>query len=188
MSLLVAADVSRRHLGPMSRSEILRWLHEEDPHQLAELWRLADETRRGHVGDAVHLRGLIEISNHCVRQCGYCGLRVGSRALTRYRMSADEILAAAQQAVRFGYGTVVLQAGEDFGITQAWMAEVVWQIKAQTPLAVTLSLGERTDEELTAWRAAGASAAGWTAVRTQLPSGTHGSPAQDRTGPIETTR
>ena len=156
MSLLVAADVSRRHLGPMSRSEILRWLHEEDPHQLAELWRLADETRRGHVGDAVHLRGLIEISNHCVRQCGYCGLRVGSRALTRYRMSADEILAAAQQAVRFGYGTVVLQAGEDFGITQAWMAEVVWQIKAQTPLAVTLSLGERTDEELTAWRAAGA--------------------------------
>ena len=28
------------------------------------------------VGGDVHLRGLIEISNHCVRLCGYCGLRV----------------------------------------------------------------------------------------------------------------
>ena len=37
-----------------------------DPGRLEELWRRADDTRRQHVGDAVHLRGLIEISNHCV--------------------------------------------------------------------------------------------------------------------------
>ena len=57
---------------------------------------------------------------------------------------------------RFGYGTVVLQAGEDSGITAEWMADVVRRIKAETRLAVTLSLGERPDEDLAAWREAGA--------------------------------
>jgi biotin synthase len=71
-------------------------------------------------------------------------------------MQPDEILAAARQAVTFGYGTVVLQAGEDYGITAEWMASVVRRIKAETPLAVTLSLGERSDGELAAWREAGA--------------------------------
>jgi biotin synthase len=140
----------------LDKSEILKWLHESNPERLEELWRQANETRRRHVGDAVHLRGLIEISNHCVRQCAYCGLRAGNQALSRYRMSADEIFVAALQAMRFGYGTVVLQAGEDFGISATWMTDVIRQIKAATPLAVTLSLGERSREELEAWRRAGA--------------------------------
>jgi biotin synthase len=36
------------------------------------------------------------------------------------------------------------------------MTEVVRRIKTETPLAVTLSLGERADEDLAAWREAGA--------------------------------
>ena len=140
----------------MDQAQILGWLREANPDRLQELWRRADETRRAQVGDAVHLRGLVEISNFCSRQCAYCGLRIGNSNLTRYRMEADEILEAAQQAMKFGYGTVVLQAGEDYGITASWLAEVVRRIKSETPLAVTLSLGERLDKELAAWRAAGA--------------------------------
>jgi len=71
-------------------------------------------------------------------------------------MLADEIVEAAQQAVKFGYGTVVLQGGEDYGITTSWMTDIIRQIKSETPLAVTLSLGERPDKDLAAWRAAGA--------------------------------
>ena len=108
------------------------------------------------MGDAIHLRGLVEISSRCSRQCAYCGLRAGNDSLTRYRMEPDEILASARQAVAYGYGTVVLQAGEDFGLTCEWVADVVRQIKNETPLAVTLSLGERTEAELDAWRNAGA--------------------------------
>jgi len=123
---------------------------------LEQLWAMADETRRGHVGDAVHLRGLIEISNHCVRECGYCGLRAANRSLRRYRMTADEITACTTAAVEFGYGTVVLQSGEDDGIKQQWLADIIRKIKRETSLAVTLSLGERPDEDLAAWREAGA--------------------------------
>ncbi len=140
----------------MHRSEILSWLRETDPTRLAELWRRADDTRQRHVGGEVHLRGLVEVSNHCVRLCAYCGLRAPNAAIERYRMTDDEILACARQAVAFGYGTVVLQSGEDPGITREGMATLVGRIKAETPLAVTLSLGERPDEDFAAWRAAGA--------------------------------
>jgi len=140
----------------MDMTEIHGWLREEDPERLKELWRRADEMRRLHVGDEVHLRGLVEISNFCARQCAYCGLRAGNNHLTRYRMPMDEIFAAAQQAVEFGYGTVVLQAGEDYGISAESISGVVRRIKRETPLAVTLSLGERPDADLAAWREAGA--------------------------------
>jgi biotin synthase len=100
----------------MDQTRLLAWLRENDPARLEALWRLADDTRRAGVGNAVHLRGLIEISNHCVRQCAYCGLRAGNRALARYRMNETEIVAAARQACALGYGTVVLQAGEDTGL------------------------------------------------------------------------
>ena len=63
-----------------------------------------------HVGDEVHLRGLIELSNHCVRSCAYCGIAKEHTALTRYRMSAEEAVECAREAQRFGYGTVVMGA------------------------------------------------------------------------------
>ncbi len=138
------------------QTEILYWLRETDPDRLAELWRRADEVRRRHVGDAVYLRGLVEISSFCVRGCTYCGLRAGNTRLARYRMLAGEVLEAAHQAVNFGYGTVVLQAGEDYGLTAPWLAEIIRRLKRETPLAVTLSLGERPDRDLAAWREAGA--------------------------------
>ena len=107
------------------------------------MWARANETRRRHVGDAVHLRGLIEISNRCTRQCAYCGLRAGNTSLCPIPDGSGWVFVAALQARRMGYGTVVLQAGEDSAITAEWMADVIRQIKSATPLAVTLSLGER---------------------------------------------
>jgi biotin synthase len=140
----------------MNKKEILDWLKTDDENRLAELWHTADTVRRLNVGDAVHLRGLVEVSNVCARDCGYCGIRVGNEAVRRYRMTSDEILECARLAVGFGYGTLVLQAGEDYGITASWLSEVIRRVKMETDLAVTLSLGERDDEDLVAWHAAGA--------------------------------
>jgi biotin synthase len=140
----------------LTKLDILKWLREQRPSRLAELYEWADAVRKQSVGDAVHLRGLIEISSHCVRQCMYCGLRQANRALRRYRMTREEILDCARQAERLGYGTVVMQAGEDDLLTAEWIAEIVRWIKRETTLAVTLSLGERRQDELELWRAAGA--------------------------------
>jgi biotin synthase len=138
----------------MKSSELCEGL-EAEGERLAELWRRADVVRRETVGEEVHLRGLVEISNHCRRECSYCGLRAPSQ-LSRYRLCAEEILVCARQAVSFGYGTVVLQSGEDPGIGGDWLADIIRQIKSETDLAVTLSLGEREDEALALWREAGA--------------------------------
>ncbi len=135
----------------MTHAEIVSWLRQNDAAKLDELWSAADDCRGANVGKAVHLRGLIEISNHCRRQCHYCGLRVGNSQLQRYRMSQDEILACARQAVEFGYGTVVLQSGEDLGIERDWLSEIIRELKQRTPVAVTLSLGERSEGDLLAW-------------------------------------
>ncbi len=140
----------------MDRQRIVDWLREERAEKLALLWREADETRQRHVGDEVHLRGLIEISNRCCRECHYCGLRAGNRGLRRYRMAEAEIMECVAQATAYGYGTVVMQSGEDEGITAEWMAGIIRRIRRETPLAVTLSLGERADDDLAAWREAGA--------------------------------
>ena len=142
--------------GPLSHSEIVYWLAETSPAALSHLWHAADQARLAHVGPAVHLRGLIEISNHCARQCAYCGLHAGNTTIPRYRMTLTEIMDCAHRAVRMGYGTVVMQAGEDYGITGEWMADLIRQIKSKTNLAVTLSLGERSDEDLALWKSAGA--------------------------------
>ena len=139
----------------IAHQELVGWLREDHPAALDQLFARADAARRAHVGDYIHLRGLIEISSFCVRQCHYCGLRA-ARSMPRYRMSRDEVLAAARQAVELGFGTVVLQSGEDFGIEAAWLAEILRTIKNETPLAITLSLGERSPDELRLWRASGA--------------------------------
>jgi len=140
----------------MPTEAIESWLREEREDRLELLWQTADSVRCEHVGDAVHLRGLIEISNVCVRSCAYCGLRAANRSIERYRLTEAQIMDCVARAVEFGYGTVVMQAGEDPGIECEWLCGIIRRIKAETPLAVTLSLGERPMEELRAWREAGA--------------------------------
>lgn len=132
------------------------WLREENPEKLAMLYAAADAVRRENVGDAVHLRGLVEFSNICRRQCGYCGIRAGNAAARRYRLERTEVLECALLAEKLGYGTVVLQGGEDFSVTAEWWGGVIREIKEKTALAVTLSLGERHPDELARWKEAGA--------------------------------
>ncbi|MGE5557609.1 MAG: [FeFe] hydrogenase H-cluster radical SAM maturase HydE [Bacillota bacterium] len=115
----------------------------------------ADQVRRKHLGNAVHFRGLVEISNHCRCNCLYCGLRRDNEKVRRYRMKPEEILSCARLAKKLGYGTVVLQSGEDPGCSAEMLAPVIRGIK-RMGLAVTLSLGEREAEEYKLWKDAGA--------------------------------
>lgn len=143
-------------LGEVERERLEAWLREKDPAKLQTLYDEADRVRREIVGDEIFLRGLIEISSHCVRSCGYCGLRVQNQCLTRYRMEEEEILACAHEAKSLGYGTVVMQAGEDPALTLEYVGRLIRRIRKETGVIVTLSLGERSREELQAWREAGA--------------------------------
>ncbi len=138
------------------RKQLRQWLLETEPSRLKTLWREADRVRHDTVGDGVHLRGIIEISNYCRCRCRYCGINAENFELPRYRMQREEILKTIDCIARSGYGTVVLQSGEDPGISTSWLTDIIATIKRRHDMAVTLSLGERTPEELSLWRDAGA--------------------------------
>lgn len=121
----------------------------------SEYYRMADEVRRQNVGDTVHVRALLEFSNYCRRRCKYCGLNCKNTALSRYRMTADEIIYHATLAADAGYKTVVLQSGEDRHYTMDELCRVVAEIKRHD-IAVTLSCGEFSRDELSRLRDAGA--------------------------------
>lgn len=138
----------------MTREELIAALNpDSDP---APLFALADRVRRDAVGDAVHLRGLIEFSNYCRRRCYYCGIRAGSAGVRRYRLTPEAIRACARTAAELGYKTVVLQSGEDPYLSVRSLAAIVERVKDATGLAITLSVGEHSKEDYRTLRAAGA--------------------------------
>ncbi|MDR0977938.1 MAG: [FeFe] hydrogenase H-cluster radical SAM maturase HydE [Endomicrobium sp.] len=119
------------------------------------LFSTADEVRRKYIGDAVHLRALIEFSNYCKQNCLYCGLRRDNANLIRYRLDPYGVIDLARQAAGYGYKTVVLQSGEDVYYTIDDMSKIISAIKG-FDVAVTLSIGEKSFEEYEAYRKAGA--------------------------------
>jgi biotin synthase len=104
----------------------------------------------------VHLRGIVEFSNHCVRNCTYCGLRRDNQGIRRYRLAPEAIVAAAMKVAAAGVSTVVLQSGDDFAYTAKDLADIIREIKARADVAVTLSVGERPLSHYERWRDAGA--------------------------------
>ncbi len=139
-----------------TRAELLPLLRATGA-ELAALFARADAVRREHCGDAVPIRAIIEFSNVCANDCLYCGIRASNPAPRRYRMTPDEIVAAARQVAAAGAaGTVVLQGGETPGPGDDELAGVLRRIKAEAPgLAITLSVGNRPRAVYARWRAAG---------------------------------
>ncbi len=110
-------------------------------------------------GKRVALRGLVEISNICAKNCLYCGIRRGNTKTVRYRMSEDEVFAAVALAAENRYGSVVLQSGEVADETNALFVErILRRVRAElgNSLGITLSLGEQPDDVYRRWLDAGA--------------------------------
>jgi biotin synthase len=141
--------------GPWTLDTALRLLR-VPPEKRAGLYAAADRLRAREMGDGVPLRGIVEYSNRCVNDCLYCGIRRSNRLVRRYRLGTEEIMAVARSMPGRRRGTVVLQAGE-------WpsprhdrrLGELIRRIKAGTPLAVTLSAGNRPCETYAFWRDCG---------------------------------
>jgi biotin synthase len=136
----------------LDHSDIERLLTGSDE----ELFHEADLARREWCGNKVHIRGIIEFSNVCSRNCRYCGLRRDNTALPRYTMSIDEILAVGSRAANGGVRTIVLQSGENDHERAERLSEIIDAIKRDLDVAVTLCVGARSTDFYKAWRDAGA--------------------------------
>ncbi|WP_338832948.1 [FeFe] hydrogenase H-cluster radical SAM maturase HydE [Neomoorella humiferrea] len=151
-----AASLEKAAAGAeLTRKDIINLLAAAPGAEEEALYRLADSVRARVAGDEVHLRGVIEFSNYCRRRCYYCGLRADNVNLQRYRLMPEDIVAAARRGAELGYGTIVLQSGEDPWYTGPVLAGIIREIK-KLGVAVTLCVGERTRDEYALWREAGA--------------------------------
>ena len=142
----------------LNTAEIALLLDVPDEAAERELFEAAYLVKCEICGKLVNLRGLIEFSNFCTRDCFYCGIRKSNNKVSRYCMSMDEIVESAARAMEFGYGSVVLQSGErSDGEFVAFVEEVLHRISAlpEAP-GITLSCGEESLETYQRWRAAGA--------------------------------
>lgn len=117
----------------------------------------AHETRMKTYGDKVYMRGLIEFTNFCKKNCVYCGIRRSNKDADRYRLTMEDIMECVDIGDRLGYKTYVLQGGEDDYFTDERMVEIIKMIKSKYPNnAITLSLGERSYESYKKMYEAGA--------------------------------
>ncbi len=136
----------------LSKQEILELLEDT-----GELFPGADYIRMKYCGSPVFIRGIIEFSNYCIRNCLYCGLRKDNMRIVRYRMIPERIIGLARKIYYEGVKTIVLQSGDDPGFTREIMRGIIERIKVENPgLAVTLSIGERPLDDYRAFRDAGA--------------------------------
>ena len=143
----------------MTRSDLIELLAIDDPAALRRLFARAQAVRTSSVGAKVFLRGLIEYSNRCRKNCYYCGVRGGNRRVARYELTDGEVLQAVDYAWRHRYGSIVLQSGERQSARFASrIARLLRQIKEHThgEVGVTLSCGEQPDEVYRQWFEAGA--------------------------------
>ncbi len=123
------------------------------------IFKEAEKIRQKYIGNKVHLRGLIELTNKCSKNCFYCGIASSNTKVNRYCLNMDEI----ERAIKFtddnNYGSIVIQSGElqseEFVCYVEKILHKIVEI-SWGRLGVTLSCGEQSEDTYGRWREAGA--------------------------------
>ena len=137
-----------------TKENIIELLEEKDQNRVQQLYDDAFRTKIDNVGNKVYLRGLVEITNICRKNCLYCGIRRDNPSNDR------DVIPAARFAYEQGYGSMVIQGGErhdkKFRDKITSILKEVRKISSESPLGITLSLGEQPFDVYQEWFEAGA--------------------------------
>ena len=125
----------------LSVSDIIPLLTAEGSLQ-DELFETARKVRHEAGQDDVVLRGVIEVSNDCRKNCDYCAMRAANRELKRYSLEAHDIIYLATKVKEAGIGIVFLQGGQN-PETDLILEEVMPIIRNDLGLDILLCIGER---------------------------------------------
>ncbi|MFA7141542.1 MAG: [FeFe] hydrogenase H-cluster radical SAM maturase HydE [Proteiniphilum sp.] len=148
------------HIGQKewTKEKLTAWLDVTGTEE-EQLFRHSAAVKQEYVGNSVYLRGLIELSNICEKDCYYCGIRRSNCKVHRYTVSHDEVLAAVRFAYEKGFGSVTIQSGEM--TSPAFIRRIDRILReakkiTQGEIGITLSCGEQTEETYRRWFESGA--------------------------------
>ena len=141
----------------LTKEEWITLIEGRTPELSEYLFSLARKERHRYYGHDVYVRGLIEFTNYCKNDCLYCGIRKSNGNAHRYRLSEEDILNCCKEGYDLGFRTFVLQGGEDPWYSDDKICAVVSRIRSSYPdCAVTLSIGEKSEESYQRFFDAGA--------------------------------
>lgn len=137
----------------LSKNELTDLLRSSGANE-RQLFARAAEIKRKFVGNKVYLRGLIELSNRCRKDCLYCGIRCSNKAVYRYSLSCETVMEAVRRAWQRGFGSVVFQSGEQ--TSDRFIREIEKMVRetkriSDGALAITLSCGEQHGDTYRRW-------------------------------------
>lgn len=140
----LSAILDKAALGAqLAYDEILYLFSLKNKESLGYLFKTANFLRQKHHGNSCCVHAIIEISNICRRQCSYCGIASYNKNIKRYRMTVEEILDTAREAIEdYGFKALVLQSGEEAGYEIDDLAYVIKTIKEKWPALIFISFGE----------------------------------------------
>ncbi len=146
-----------RDTNKLDEAEFIQLLETYTNEEFLLAQRMAREIREEIYGTKIFIRGLIELSSYCVKDCYYCGIRKSNLKAQRYRLNIEQVMSCCFKGYGLGFRTFVLQGGEDPYYTDELMVEMVSEIKKKYPdCAITLSLGERSFDSYQKLKKAGA--------------------------------
>ncbi len=123
------------------------------------LFAHSSKIKEHYIGNKVYLRGLIEFSNICEKNCYYCGIRKSNKNTKRFNLNDEAILSAALFAYKNNYASLVLQSGEiqsnSFTSRIEKLLRKIHKL-SQGTLGITLSCGEQNKNTYERWLKAGA--------------------------------
>ncbi len=118
---------------------------------------IAYRIAREHFGSTLLAWGVVDVTNHCIKDCYYCGLCRSNEELERYRLTVPEVIDCCAAGHALGFRTFVLQGGEDPEYTDDVIDDMIWQVRKRFPdSAITLAFGERPRSSYERYFAAGA--------------------------------
>ena len=133
-----------RHTNKLDETEFADLIKTYTKDDFITAQEIAREIRKEVYGTKVYIRGLIELSSYCAKDCYYCGIRRSNTHAARYRLTPSEVISCCRKGYELGFRTFVLQGGEDAYYTDELLISMMREIKEVFPdCAITLSLGER---------------------------------------------
>lgn len=142
---MVTKIIENLRSGKIKKTEIIQLLKARGSLQ-KELFEQARKIRQKHFGNKVFVRGVIEISNYCRKNCDYCAMRCSNKELGRYRLIPSKIFSIAKQIKNVGIKTLFIQSGEDITIDKI-VEEVLPKIKKELNLKIILCIGNRSKKQ-----------------------------------------
>lgn len=139
-----------------SKEDILFLLNLKEKENLELLFEKADAIKDLYFGRTKSKLVSIQFSNNCENNCLYCELSDDNESVPRFRLTLDEILGRIKNIISRGINNIVLQSGFDSYYDTDMISYLIYKIRKEHDIQITLSLLQRGLNEYRAWKFAGA--------------------------------